>query len=880
MAKLVYLHALDSVRNSPREIAHGREALFQEIVLNGNIPVISFNQLTDSHAFLGLVMQSEQMLEAIKILMRNGRIRISRYSDKRTASQYLQDVLDPQTHSKKNQFVLSGWDLPQPSSRDACGEDDCRELIESIYHALKNNEPSYVLRHSDDEKDRRAAGFASETTPVNETQRESMLRYPHVGLERIVRLIKLVQFISANDATNATYVAANQNSAPQFLDFMDRVLSYASAAHQDMQGQSNSPLEDPELLEAFRMLSTIRKEVGGSLSKPQARSSWYNALYNKALHRKQHGGETRYTAAEKRAFQVIDMCYNFTVEASISRASIHYDPTLTIEDGGFLGELQERIVAYEKLYSRFNHVYYQGPQGTDSVNSDCYHVNSSEDVIVRKWHLAGCVVDAVVQRTSRKRRAKKSDPDKEDIISSNSGSKSETESIELYEFHQTEQRKSWRKKVYLSLLKQISVFVLYVLVFAGLEISTSLVQDMFNANAGSEMGLADMLSPRGSFGTLALFIVGIVLYCILSKRLKGVALPFIGILSVYLIVLPSLVYIDALVSRPEEVSNVFIFFTDTLQAMLPTIIVTFVSILIFGIFGAIVESNTKLPGLFESVLLLAPSAKSLAKFAATGKRTVVSFSNPLTARGIKTGVCAGSIDPRSDLWREFGVNQQDTLRGQEGNKQWSEYIDWHDVHDAGRADGLKIVDDFQRIHDFEWEEGKRIGIRYESPYHKLVVDLVEDNGHQFAYERLVPAQEGAVVIVALHHGDFVLLDQYRHAIGDRQICFPRGFGEPNISPVANACKELGEETGIHAVEADMTLLGYVTPDSGVQGTRVAVFACETNEEPTYVTSEQIREIRRISPEDFAGMIEHGEIEDGFTLSAYTLWRAKQTLKSY
>ena len=56
---LVYLFELDSVRNSKEEIAIGQKAMYEEIVRNGNQVVMSFNQLTDSEAFLSLIRDSE-----------------------------------------------------------------------------------------------------------------------------------------------------------------------------------------------------------------------------------------------------------------------------------------------------------------------------------------------------------------------------------------------------------------------------------------------------------------------------------------------------------------------------------------------------------------------------------------------------------------------------------------------------------------------------------------------------------------------------------------------------------------------------------------------------------------------------------------------------
>lgn len=52
MRKQVYLFELDSVRNSKAEIERAQKALFEEIILNGNSVVLSFNQLSDSRGFL------------------------------------------------------------------------------------------------------------------------------------------------------------------------------------------------------------------------------------------------------------------------------------------------------------------------------------------------------------------------------------------------------------------------------------------------------------------------------------------------------------------------------------------------------------------------------------------------------------------------------------------------------------------------------------------------------------------------------------------------------------------------------------------------------------------------------------------------------------
>ena len=55
MRKYVYLFELDSVRKTNAEIIAGQRALYDEIVKNGNIVVLTYNQLIDSRAFFSLL---------------------------------------------------------------------------------------------------------------------------------------------------------------------------------------------------------------------------------------------------------------------------------------------------------------------------------------------------------------------------------------------------------------------------------------------------------------------------------------------------------------------------------------------------------------------------------------------------------------------------------------------------------------------------------------------------------------------------------------------------------------------------------------------------------------------------------------------------------
>lgn len=104
---LVYLFELDSVRNSAEEIKIGQQALFEEIVINGNQVAISFNQLTDSESFLKMI-EDENTYQDIISLFRCGALKVSRYGKFRTASQYIQNAIEKCVKENNDAFLFSG----------------------------------------------------------------------------------------------------------------------------------------------------------------------------------------------------------------------------------------------------------------------------------------------------------------------------------------------------------------------------------------------------------------------------------------------------------------------------------------------------------------------------------------------------------------------------------------------------------------------------------------------------------------------------------------------------------------------------------------------------------------------------------------------------
>jgi ADP-ribose pyrophosphatase len=171
----------------------------------------------------------------------------------------------------------------------------------------------------------------------------------------------------------------------------------------------------------------------------------------------------------------------------------------------------------------------------------------------------------------------------------------------------------------------------------------------------------------------------------------------------------------------------------------------------------------------------------------------------------------------------------------------------------------------------------RFGIAYKSRYNTMVVDpIVGGTQGYFPYDRTVPtAGKDGVVAVAMYQGRFILLRQYRHAIRQEQYSFPRGYAEPEDTPVENAQRELREE--LHAViEKEPVFLGRIASDSGLTSCQAYVYLVELAALEPSVGHEGILNHVAVTPAELKVWIQDKKITDGFTLGAFSLYEARES----
>lgn len=816
MDKLVYLHELDSVRTSPQEVAVARRALYEEIVLNGNTVVLTFNQLADSRAFLGLAMESEEMLSAIKGLMLCGAIKISRFGDKRTASQYLQDNLRPSAAGSHGKFVLSGWNIPAALNIEA------RERMrDGIYRALRNSDTAYLdsLLMADD----------ADISALCEPGKTLGARQYREAVAETKRLVDLMLAISNSPLS---YVDVNLEARPALEDAFRLV----------REGSSREAS-----VGAWDVIDDVRANLAPA--DRQARSAYYRHL--KALVAEAGSAdEASDRCVAEEALQLVDLCYNLTTEASVLGVSAHYVPA-NLES--IADEARQRIKDYRESYATLGHRYPWLAEEESDESSSAADAPSLAD-----WKHALRIRRASVKAAGEPAASVASKP------------------VLPYEAQEREQKDAWRARVTKALWRNVLVMLLYAVILGFVEVIVSLIQDMLVGwlNIANDT-VGDLVSDQGSIASIFVFLAGVAIFSRSKGGPRAGKALIIFLAALFFVALPILSCMSVGVG-PDGLrwETSFDSLPDTLMMGLPSLVASFIGVGIFAYVGWLFESKLEMPGIVDSASEALNSLRDLCKFGKEGSVEPVAYVNPQARVRFSEAGDAAAASPSA--WEDsFGLAPAKAVR----QSLWEKYLAIVEADGPVRASGpedpaaLRIVTDRAAVLQYEASaEGRPIGIAYSSPYNQLLVDLVEDGqGRRFAYERVVPAAKNAVVIVPRFEGDFVLLRQFRHALRDYQLCFPRGYGEPGVSACDNAEKELFEELKVWPL-GPMKHLGSVVADSGLSGGRIEVFACDVPAPNPDVGYEEIDSCIIVSPAELDELIADGRINDGFTLSALTLLR--------
>lgn len=204
-------------------------------------------------------------------------------------------------------------------------------------------------------------------------------------------------------------------------------------------------------------------------------------------------------------------------------------------------------------------------------------------------------------------------------------------------------------------------------------------------------------------------------------------------------------------------------------------------------------------------------------------------------------------------------------------------------HNSGEFGEIKIITDKKRIlaeqrkiraglkkegHPPEWIE---IGVLSEDQWFYVVRDMVEfPDGHVAGYIRWInrKSQEGGfgVVLVCRQKDKYLLIKKFHHEDRAWSWEFPRGFGEPGLTAIQNARKELMEEVGVKKAK----FKHLTTVRSGDGGLSIFLVDIDEKQKITVETGEGITKYKWVSGSSLDLLVKKGELQDWYSLWGYTL----------
>lgn len=288
MNRIVYLYELDSVKNTEEEILYGQRAAFTEIVENGNRIVLSFNQLTDSLAFLAAV-KNQKSYPHIMTLFEKGVLKVSRYGNMRTASQYIQQSIERCLQKNDNSFIFSGLPI-------SCND---KILLEKLDCALKYSDLSVLEDFIEEVENKK-----KDSEPKERKKLQEKLE----NLEYILRYTKMILMLSVEKISSNPPKKTPSRSFPEFINIVLEYLPEISFTNTEIKENIAGAIEKLQNIQEYFQ----RTDSKGILQ--TQRSNWIHRLEKCDESLQCHLAEL-----------ILHLCYNYTVEDSISNISKRYD---------------------------------------------------------------------------------------------------------------------------------------------------------------------------------------------------------------------------------------------------------------------------------------------------------------------------------------------------------------------------------------------------------------------------------------------------------------------------------------------------------------------------------------------------------------------------
>lgn len=268
--------------------------------------MLTFNQLTDSLAFLCAISDPATYPHMLE-LFRLGVLKVSRFAPPcpdgafadspkrvlRTASHYVQNAVERCLNDSNASFLFSA--LPFQSQD--------KKLLTVLSYSLQYSDPSVLDAYW------KTFRFPGEDGFEGEHQAQKLRDYVKRYVEMILQLSK--EPLAANPE--------KIEGKTSFSDILELILPFCANPPGD---DGDDGDEVTKLLpQAHALLITLRQTMFGANHSINNRSNWYDELI-------QMGPEPPVLLAEA----VVDLCYNYTMEASISGIDRRLDTASFWED--------------------------------------------------------------------------------------------------------------------------------------------------------------------------------------------------------------------------------------------------------------------------------------------------------------------------------------------------------------------------------------------------------------------------------------------------------------------------------------------------------------------------------------------------------------------
>lgn len=309
MRELVYLFELDSVRKTDEEIIAGQKTLYNEIVNNGNIVVLSYNQLVDSRGFFSL-LENESYQDNLIKLFENGAIRISQYGDIRSLSQYLINSV-----ASEKEFIYSALPLKSTQRRllalikRSLQYSDLSEIYE-YYTGTNRSEKELIELFEELEITKDSTGkiikSLNDSSLFCETpyrSKETIIQEMRETLRKLYWLLATVLRLSALNKIYIQPKAIEEYKDLQIYNIIELAINF---------NHENDALWK-DAIEIIKSLSAYN-------DKNRNRSVYLHEIKKKSMKT-----NSKPVSVFQYAEAIVNLCYNYACELSICNAVKHYD---------------------------------------------------------------------------------------------------------------------------------------------------------------------------------------------------------------------------------------------------------------------------------------------------------------------------------------------------------------------------------------------------------------------------------------------------------------------------------------------------------------------------------------------------------------------------